>query len=894
MRISKAQKTKLIDHAVNYSDFLRNLLISNNELKNILENYIDKPFNSSELQNYLSNKKINSEQTLNSALRQARQLFYSLGIVRDINGMASLEEIFQLNCSLAETFLHYAHDFYLKELTKVYGSPQDDNGKKSNLIIVGMGKLGGYELNSSSDIDIIFLYDSEGQTSGKKRISNEEFFTLLSKKIINTFTDYSEEGILFRVDTRLRPFGSEGLLTLSTNALESYLESHGLDWERYAWLKSRVLIGPSEQLNKIVKPFVYRQYLDFNVFESLRKVKNKINTDMVKRINDGDIKVGHGGIRTCEFIVQAYQIVYGGKDKELQCTKFHESLSKIQEKNLINTKEGKSIHEAYDFLRKLEHRLQYKDDQQTHKLPDHDEDKLLIALSMGFKNWQDFYSSLVRHQTKVGKIFDDLLLMTSNDEQDTSTNKLWLFDSVDESLIQQLQHLGFNESEDIAKFIVNFKKSSSYLALAAIAKDRLDKLAPMIIEKCAHIPEQTRTLVSFFNFIDKLSKRSSYLSLLRENPDVLDLLLKITSFDPEMIESIIQSPTMIDDLMSPSSFLDIFDLKQAQKLCMIKLNNKEDDVEAIINELRNFKNSTIFKIAVQEMMGIYPVEDVADTLSDVADFIIDQLLKSAWRNIYPKKKYPPLAVIAYGKLGGKEMSYLSDLDLVFIYEESNNYTNDEYIRLIQRVNSWATTYTGSGILYEIDLRLRPDGGSGLMVSSWSAFEEYQLKRSLSWEHQALCKARFSSGNEKIKPKFDRLRKKILSANRNIKEIKSDIVMMRERIYENKKPSSELFDLKHSYGGMVEIEFMTQFYVLAYSHLYKELHENSGNIALLNTCSQLGLIIKKDSEILINAYRQFRSLQHRQGLTPDNPRRVPYEQVKKTALAVHKIWNKFKN
>ena len=398
---------ELIENACRHSNYLKELLNAEEAIKKELQKYVVKEFCKADVVDFLKKLPCKSKEDLDSVLRQARKVFYATIIVRDINGLAKLQESFNCNTALAEIFLQYAHNFHAKALVKRYGEPVSEQGKIQQLIIVGMGKLGGHELNPSSDIDIIFTYPESGQTRGRESISNQDFFTLLAKDIIASFSDYSADGILFRVDLRLRPFGSDGLLVFSLESLESYFESHGLDWERYAWLKARVVVGPEDALDKIVTPFVYRQYLDFNVFESLRQLKTKINTDMSKKINAGDIKIGPGGIRTAEFIVQSQQIVWGGKDSELRAKTFLQALQDLANKNILK-KHTQAIKAAYCFMRNLEHRLQYMDDKQTHKLPDDETERHRIAESMGFVSWKQFITKLNYYQSSLETIFTSL------------------------------------------------------------------------------------------------------------------------------------------------------------------------------------------------------------------------------------------------------------------------------------------------------------------------------------------------------------------------------------------------------------------------------------------------------------------------------------------------------
>ena len=886
--------TSAINLAVTQSRYLASLFDAKPELCKTIKKSILSPVHTDDILKYAKDFSLSDTNSLNTNLRLMRHHFFALSLIRDLNGLSEITETFNTHTILAETALREAEKFHWEALTKQHGLPVNSNGDIQKLIIVAMGKMGGYELNPSSDIDLVFFYEEDGATTGKSSISNQDFFTKLGKLIISSLNDYTDEGIVFRVDMRLRPFGSQGLLVSPLESFENYLITHGLDWERYAWLKSRVVLGPSLIIDALIEPFVYRKYLDFNIFESLRNIKKKISQDMLKKINDGDIKVGRGGIRTLEFIVQSFQLVWGGKDKPLRCRGFIEALTQLKNKKLIPNKTYKSLHEAYIFFRNLEHRLQYIDDAQTHKIPVSPEDKSLLASAMGLKSWTLLEHKIHKHQDKVELIFHE---MFSNNSQPLSPiqenlKALWSLDVSIDVAVNCLNDLGYKKSQDTFNFIQNIKLMGNYPTLPATTKEKLNTLIPVVLYEVASVDNPDKTLVHMLNALDSIAHRSSYLSLLNENIPALKLLIKIASFDQEFIQNIVTFPATIDDLMNSSEFTKPFDLTEASKKLLDQLSRSHGDTELQMNLLRDFKNSMIFKLAIQELMHIYPIERISDALADIADFITQQALYCIWETLYPTLTFPSIGIIAYGKFGGKEMSYLSDLDLVFVFDEKKSKDRDKYIKLVQRFNSWVTSYTASGILYDIDLRLRPDGGSGLLVSSWDAYSEYQLNRSLIWEHQALTRARFVSENKTLKRKFNNLRQSIMQEQRDIGKLKTDIIEMRERIYRDKKPSGDLFDLKLSRGGLIDIEFITQFYVLGYSYKYADLCENLGNITLITKLSELSLLSSKDATSLISAYKIYRTKQHQQGLNPKNPGKVELSSVELNQKAVQAIWQEF--
>ena len=894
---NQASLDKLVGKSLIYSyacsPFIKRLFEADKNLEQKSIEHISHPFSRQEMESWLDSKKTLNEIDLNKSLRKLRQHVIANIILRDLNQLAHLDEVLKSVTALAEVVLNHAHQFHFEALKSMHGSPIGFNGEEQHLSIVGMGKLGGEELNVSSDIDLIFAYPEEGDTNGKESISNQSFFIKLGKKIISSINDITEDGFVFRVDMQLRPFGSEGQLACSYQMLEDYYQKYGREWERYAWVKGRVIVGPHEELHKIIDPFIYRKYLDYGALNSMRDLKAQIQNDVNKRGIQENIKLGRGGIRKVEFIAQVYQLIRGGQDKTLRIKSLLPTLALLEAKQLLSKEGVKALSEAYEFLRNLEHRLQYMEDMQTQELPKSDESKLRIAQSMNYQDWHVFYQDLEIHRANVEFYFDEVFkesIQEENSEELNIAKTLWNSTLKLEDAHFALKKFGFKSSNEAYQVLDGLKRSSRYLHLPEASRQRFDLLMPLIIHQMSLISNPDSTLIRIISILESICKRASYLAMLTENPSALKILIKLSEAGSWLTQYLIQHPILIDELLDINHFYRKPDFAAIKEKLSKDLLEAKDDIEQQMNIMRNIKHATIFKLAALEVIGDVSVENLSDYLTELADLLIDETLKLVWGHMYPEQNDPPkFAVIAYGKFGGKEMSYTSDLDIVFLYDDDREGVIEKYGRFAQRINSWLSTYTSSGVLYEIDLALRPDGASGLLVSSLEVFKDYQLKRAWTWEHQAITRARFCAGDKDIGDQFEKIRFDIVTSQRDTNKLKRDIVEMRERMFEKHKTAKDYFNLKQDRGGIIDIEFIVQYFVLAFSTVHKELTDNIGNIGLLNLFSEKGLIEASIAKHLIDAYRTYRSLQHQLGLEAKIDGNVNYLQVGSHPNEVREIW-----
>ncbi|MEY4453781.1 MAG: Glutamate-ammonia-ligase adenylyltransferase [Pseudomonadota bacterium] len=884
---------KNLAHTYFCSPYIKRLFEADQDLEQQSLGHLGHPFSRQEMESWLNNRQISDEASLNQSLRKLRQYVIANIILRDLNKLADLDEVLVSVTTLAEITLIQAHQFHFNSLKNIHGSPIGLNGEEQQLSIVGMGKLGGEELNVSSDIDLIFTYPEEGETEGKESITNQSFFIKLGKKIISSLHDITEDGFVFRVDMQLRPFGSEGQITCSYQMLEDYYQKYGREWERYAWVKGRVIMGPQIELNKIIDPFVYRRYLDYGALNSMRDLKSQIQNDVNKRGIQENIKLGRGGIRKIEFIAQVYQLIRGGQDKALKIKSLLPTLKLLETKNLLSTKAVKSLTEAYRFLRDLEHRLQYMEDMQTQELPKSDESKLRVAKSMQFDDWNLFYRELEIHRANVELYFNEVFKEAIKNEDSPELNiakALWNSTLKLEDAHKFLESLGYKLPGDAHQVLDGLKHSSRYLHLPESSRQRFDLLIPLIVNEVSSTSDSYATLVRMISVLESICRRASYLAMLTENPSALKILIKLSEAGPWLTQYLIQHPILIDELLDINHFYTKPDFTEIKVRLQKDLRDAKDDIEQQMNVMRNIKHATIFKLAALEIIGDVSVENLSDYLTELADILIEETLDLVWSHMYSDQTHSPkFAVIAYGKFGGKEMSYTSDLDIVFIYNDKQDGMAEKYARFAQRINSWLNTYTSSGVLYEIDLALRPDGASGLLVSSIDAFRDYQLKRAWTWEHQAITRARFCAGDKEIGSQFEKIRLDILNAPRDINQLKKDILDMREKMLEKHKVDHQHFDLKQDRGGIIDIEFIVQYFVLAFSASYKELTQNIGNIGLLNLFSQKNLIEAATAKKLIDAYRLYRSLQHQLGLEAKLDGKVLLSEVDHYPIEVISIW-----
>jgi glutamate-ammonia-ligase adenylyltransferase len=795
------------------------------------------PFNREEMAAALAGAERDDEPALMRRLRRLRQRVMLRLIARDLGGLASLDEVCGTMTDLAELAIGAALD-------------------EKELVVVGMGKLGGRELNVSSDIDLVFVHPGT--------LEDQERYERAGRRLIRLLSAPTEDGFVFRVDMRLRPYGDSGPLACTFEFLETYFIAQGREWERYAWIKARALTGSKgEELAKVVRPFVFRKYLDYATLGAMRQLHAEVRRDVARRELAGNVKLGPGGIREIEFVAQALQLVRGGRDPELTARPTLRILSLLGNKRLLPVQAVEELSAAYVFLRNVEHRLQYLDDAQRHDLPEQAEERATVARMAGFGSWDAFSKALEAHRAAVSRHFEAVFA-----ESAPAAGEPWP------------EHPRLD----------SLRASQRYAALPADSRRRLDALIPALWRAAAATPDREVTLARALDLVEAIAARAAYLALLAEHPEALERVTRIIGASSWAAEFITRHPLLLDELLDDRLLYAPPELEAFGRALRAQLEAHAGDTERRMSLLREMHQSQVFRLLAQDLAGLLTVERLADHLSALADLALQVCIEEAWKDLRTRHREgaPRFAVIAYGKLGGKELGYASDLDIIFLYDDPDEQAPAVYARLASRLQHWLTTRTASGILFETDLQLRPSGASGLMVSSLEAFERYQEQDAWVWEHQALTRARYSCGDPAIGAAFEAIRDRILKRNRDIDTLRREIITMREKLHAAHPNKSELFDLKHDRGGMIDIEFSVQYLVLAHAHRFPELTKNLGNIALLRMAGDLGLIGKELAVKAGDAYREFRRLQHALRLNGAQYARVPPEQVARHRAAVEAL------
>jgi [glutamine synthetase] adenylyltransferase / [glutamine synthetase]-adenylyl-L-tyrosine phosphorylase len=843
------------------------------------------PFTRDEMLNALGGSGDDGEARLKRSLRDLRNRVLLRAMARDLSGLAGLEEVCGTMTDLAELALRAALDRADERLRAEFGTPRSGAGRAQSLVVVGMGKLGGRELNVSSDIDLVFVYPEEGETDGRRALTNHEYFDRLGRRLIAALAEITEDGLVFRVDMRLRPYGDSGALATSFDALEAYLIAQGREWERYAWIKARPLTGERhDELAAIVRPFVFRKYLDYASLAAMRRLHAEVRRDVARRELAEHVKLGPGGIREIEFVVQALQLIRGGRDPALTVRPTLKVLSVLSQKNLLPEEAARELSDAYVFLRNLEHRLQYLDDRQTHTLPEDDEDRARIATMSGFSSWQAFYSALEAVRATVTRHFQEVLA-----ESEPAGPALWQDDR--EATARELEALGFRDPPAGAARLATARASQRYALLPEDSKRRFDALVPALAAAAAATADPDATLARGLDLIEALARRAAYLALLTERPDALQRVARMIAASSWAAELVTRHPLLLDELLDERLLDAPPDWPGFESALRATLAAAAGDTERQMNLLREEHRARVFRLLAQDLAGTLTVERLADHLSELADRVLGVTLDLVWSQIPARhRERARFAVIGYGKLGGKELGYASDLDLIFLYDDEDERAPESYARLARRMNHWLTSHTSSGVLFETDLRLRPSGESGLLVSPVSAFEKYQEEMAGGWEHQALTRARYCAGDRGVGDAFASIRERILRRPRDSASLSKEILAMREKMHAAHPNRSGLFDVKHDRGGMIDIEFTVQYLVLAHAHRFPDLMKNLGNIALLKMASDHALIAPQLAERCRNAYREFRRIQHGLRLNGASFARVPPERVEPHVEAVRALWS----
>lgn len=881
-----------IKNARRHSQYLARHLDNGNLNPNILNPMLEKVLETADFAAFADWQHIQAEENeaeLARQLRLLRRYVMAQIIVRDINRISDLAEVTRTITLFADFAVNTALDFAHAYYRDMYGTPI---GRYSNepqfLSVVAMGKAGGYELNVSSDLDLIFIYPESGDTDGKRERSNQEFFTKVGQKLITLLNDITEDGEVFRIDMRLRPDGDSGALVLSETALEQYLIQQGREWERYAWCKGRVVTPHANGISALVRPFVFRKYLDFNAYEGMRGLHRQIRSEVSRKGMADNVKLGAGGIREIEFIAQIFQLIRGGQVRALQLKGTQETLLKLAELGILPHETVNMLLEAYRFLRNVEHRLQYWDDQQTQTLPDNPEQQQRLAESMGFTGYAAFSDGLNRYRSQVNAVFNQILAEPDGQPQAHADGwqDIWQENADEEARFNRLAEHGF-DAAPIARRLDQLRNSGKYRHLSAQAQPRFDAVIPLLIQAAASQPNRTVTLLRLLDFLENISRRSSYLAFLHEHPQALQRLADIMGQSSWVSGYLMKHPILLDELLSAQLMDTGCNWPKLAAELSDGLNNAAGDTEAQMDVLRRFQHAQVFRLAVQDLAGLWTVESLSDELSALADTILAAALPAVWADT-PKTHTdaPRIGIIGYGKLGGKELGYTSDLDLVYVYDDPHPDAPDVYARFARRLTNWLSAATGAGTLYEVDLRLRPNGDSGFLTHSIAAFEKYQRENAWTWEHQSLTRARFICGLPEIGASFDQLRTEILTRPRNRAELAREIIAMREKMFATHPPEDS--DVKYARGGVVDVEFIVQYLILAYAGEHPQLLDNYGNIALLDIAADAGLIDKTLAEQSQTAYRFYRQQQHNAKLR-DAGKWAVDEQVQAYYGSVKKLW-----
>ena len=825
-----------------------------------------------------------------ATLRRARTWLMLALIERDLGGAASLDEVCTAMTGFAELATSRALRGAAQELVARHGRPLDALGRPQDLLAIGMGKAGGNELNVSSDLDLVFVFREDGESEGVDgvgRIASSDWMHRLARRAIELLAEYTGDGFVFRVDTRLRPNGDSGPLVASMGMLEQYFYAQGREWERFAWLKGRVLADSGvagdaarsddeAALERIVTPFVFRRYMDYEAFAALRDLHTMIRGEVARRAarDPGalDVKLGRGGIREIEFTAQLFQIVRGGRDPALRSRSTLETLATLVDRGLLPADEAQALARAYRLLRRTEHALQYREDAQTHRLPHDEADREQVAAMLRMPR-AEFDAAIAADTDLVARIFDRLLAPEGDDDEGARDGEA-------------------NEGEldaEVRRRFDAFRGGPRYGAARPETRAAIERLLAAAVQRRTG----NAGLVRLVDLLDTVCRRPAYVALLGKYPEAFARVLRILDWAKWPADYLMQHPVVLDELLD-GQLLDQADYaawsRQLRERVDAARHDGEPDVERQMDVVREAHHAQVFRLMVQDLAGRLTVERVSDHLSELADRVLDLAIDLVWATLRLRFRDPPrFAAIAYGRLGGKELGYTSDLDLVFLYDDDDERAPEAYAHLAQRLSGWLSARTAAGLLFEIDLRLRPNGVAGLLVSKLGAFEAYQRESAWVWEHQALTRARFSAGDRAIGERFEAIRRDALSQRRDLSKLRDEVIAMRRKMHEGHPNRGELFDLKHDRGGMVDIEFLVQYLVLGHSCDHAELLDNVGNIALLGRAAGFGLIDAELARRAADAYRRYRKLQHQLKLDDAAYARVAPDTVAAERDAVVALW-----
>jgi glutamate-ammonia-ligase adenylyltransferase len=840
---------------------------------------------------------------------------------RDLAGWTGLDEVLGDLSGLADSCVAGALDRLSQWALQSLGRP----GSKltPSLVVLGMGKLGACELNFSSDIDLIFAYPDCAGKWPKKAGSEEEFYQEIGQRLIQALDTMTDHGFVYRVDMRLRPYGDSGPLVANFDAMADYYQLQGREWERYAMVKARPVAGPKRaatRLMKLLQPFVYRRYLDFGAFDSLRNLKEQIVREVERKGMQDNIKLGPGGIREIEFIVQAFQLVRGGRQVLLQQRGVLDVLDALAVLGYLPAHVTLQLAEAYVFLRRIENRLQAWADQQVHELPDDDLGRARLAYAMGFDDWERFDRQLGEYRQLVQEHFEQVFADPGTRAAEegnggaSDLESVWNDELEAAEAVAVLTSAGYPEADETLRWLCGFREGPVTRFLGDVGRQRLGQLMPTLIGTAASRPQPLLTLKRVGELLEAVAGRTAYLSLLTESPIALTQLVQLCSTSAWVASQLAQYPILLDELLDPRTLYNPLDKAGLQGVLELRLAGIEmDDLEQQMDRLRQFRQAAVLHVAATDIVSEIPVTAVADHLTEVAEVVLDKVLQLAWNHLVErhgepcyllrgKQRRAGFGVLGYGKVGGRELGYGSDLDLVFLHDSAGNeqhtsgpqvLDNHEFFtRLSQRIIHIMNTFTAAGILYEVDMRLRPDGASGLLVSSLDAFADYQRRSAWTWENQALVRARLIAGDAEIGRHYERVRSGVLARPRDAGKLANEVCEMRQRMRaELDRTTSDRFDLKQGRGGIVDIEFMVQWAVLLWANKHSELLRYTDNLNLLEAFSRAGLMTAEEVAELTAAYCDIRSRINHLALQEEPPV-VDQDEFASQRATVVAAWDKY--
>jgi glutamate-ammonia-ligase adenylyltransferase len=920
----------LISHALPWSGVLRRLTQAKPEFADWLDQSCHEPITAARIETWFNELAGPRSQNLaldpttcRKVLRQLRQRTFYLSMIRDLGGVAPLEEVVGAMTKLADWSVEQAYRSVISDMASTHGIPRDPaTGRPQEMLIIGMGKLGGCELNVSSDIDLVMLYGEEGETDGPRAISHHEFYGRLTQRMMPLLSELDADGQVFRTDLRLRPDGDSGPLAWSLDAFEQYLFTQGREWERYAWLKARSMPAQAfkdsdsrlnlQHLESMRVPFVYRKYFDFDALAALRSLRERIRQDWQRKAlarpgvdSRLNIKLGEGGIREIEFVVQLSQLIRGGRMPALQQRGLLEALQAQRRAGILPALTASRLAEAYVFLRRTEHALQYAEDAQTHLLPNDASRMAELAHAMRM-SVAEFTQTLEQNREFVAYTFRDAFRLAGLGDDPTQPKSTSETPRTPESdTTQALSKLEISlaafaeDAGALTKRVESFLDGNRIRSASASSKARIDTLLPIALDAAKQTAQPMTAALRMLDLIEQVTQRSAYLALLAEYPETLARIARMMAASPWAAQYLIQNPVVLDSLITWHTLMTPINYEQASASMRADLDacvlaDGTSDVEQQMNLMRDTQRQLSFQLLAQDLEGALSVESLADQLSALADLFLNETLARVWPLVCKPDEGQPcptlrLAIIAYGRLGGKELGYSSDLDLVYLYDDPREDAAEIYAKLARRMTSWLSTMTSSGRLYDIDLRLRPDGDAGLLAVSVDAFRNYQREHAWPWEHQALTRARYAAGDIAVGAAFESIRREVMTATRDSVALISEVRKMREKMTAGHPNQSTDFDLKHDAGGMVDLEFVTQYLVLTHSKDHPELIGNLGNIALLKLAGDAGLINPALAGRAADAYRELRRRQHEVRLQGADRPRVPPTELREARSAVRDLW-----